>query len=67
MAMAKARIHRPITTLVVLAAIGLPLLVYASYRRDLRSAEVRIATGSQIADTACGPIEYAVAGRGQPV
>lgn len=67
MAMAKARVHRPVATLAVLAAIGLSLLVYASYRRDLRSAEEHIATGSQIADTACGPIEYAIAGRGQPV
>lgn len=65
--MARTRVRRPVTTLIVLAAISGSLLVYASYRRDLRRAEERIATGSQVAETSCGPIEYAVAGHGQPV
>ena len=34
------------------------------YQRDIQQARSRIATGSQIAQTACGPIEYAIAGDG---
>jgi pimeloyl-ACP methyl ester carboxylesterase len=39
----------------------------ADYRRDIDAARGRIATGSQIAETRCGPVEYAVAGEGPPV
>lgn len=42
-------------------------LTYSSYQRDIRQARKRVSTGSQIAQTPCGPIEYAVAGEGQPV
>ncbi len=38
-----------------------------SYRHDLDAAQQRIASGSQVADTPCGPIEYAIAGEGPPV
>lgn len=41
--------------------------VYASYRRDIAAARARVASGSLIANTPCGPIEYAVAGNGPPV
>ena len=41
--------------------------VYADYRHDIAAARERIANGSQIAETPCGPIEYAVAGEGPPV
>jgi len=37
------------------------------YRHDIEAARARIATGSQVADTACGPIEYATAGEGPPL
>jgi 2-hydroxy-6-oxonona-2,4-dienedioate hydrolase len=40
---------------------------YASYRRDIGRAYDRITTGSHIAQTRCGPIEYAVAGEGLPL
>jgi len=37
------------------------------YQRDIQQARERVASGSQIAQTPCGPIEYAVAGDGPPV
>ena len=46
-------------------AIGLP--IYAAYRRDIRAARARIASGSLLAQTRCGPIEYAIVGEGPPV
>ena len=42
-------------------------LVYAKYRSDLDAARARIATGSAVADTRCGPIEYAMVGEGPAV
>ncbi len=41
-------------------------LVYA-YNRDMRAARARIATGSALVQTDCGPIEYATAGEGVPL
>lgn len=49
-----------VATLVV-AAIGV------AYRTDLAAERERIAHASLIAQTPCGPIEYAVQGRGPPV
>ncbi len=51
------------TTLLILAS-G---LVYVQYRSDLSTARRELLAGSQIASTACGPIEYAVAGSGPAV
>ncbi|MBN1239199.1 MAG: alpha/beta hydrolase [Gammaproteobacteria bacterium] len=51
--------------LVLLAAAA--ALTHALYRRDIQSARERISTGSRIADTRCGPIEFAVAGDGLPL
>ena len=65
--MTKRRIGRSIAKLAILVLVGMSLLVFATYRRDLRQAQARLATGSSITDTACGPIEYAVAGNGLPV
>ncbi len=42
-------------------------LVTLSYQRDLNSAYARIDTGSVVAETPCGGIEYAIAGEGPPV
>jgi pimeloyl-ACP methyl ester carboxylesterase len=60
------------TKRIVWAALGLTLLtgiiwIHAGYRHDLDAARARIATGSRIAQTRCGPIEYAVAGEGPPM
>ena len=37
------------------------------YGRDLEAARQRVDSGSRIADTPCGPIEYAIRGEGQPL
>ena len=48
--------------LVILAA-----LVVFEYRSDVERARERVSSGSQIAQTKCGPIEYATAGSGPSV
>lgn len=53
--------------LAVLAVAGLFAAVYTRYQQDIRQARERISAGSRIAETPCGPIEYAVAGEGMPV
>ena len=55
------------TTAAALAALGVGLATYAAYRRDIRAARARIASGSLVAETRCGPIEYAIVGDGPPV
>jgi len=47
--------------------VGLFVLVYANYQRDIRQARERISVGSQVLETPCGQIEYAVAGNGPPL
>jgi len=64
--MAKARTIRALLTVGVLAAI-LGGLLYSGYQHDIERARERIATGSRIAETPCGSIEYAVAGNGPPL
>ena len=56
------------TALVALGAAlaGLGAAAY-SYQGAIQQARDRVANGSQIAQTPCGPIEYAVAGDGPPV
>jgi pimeloyl-ACP methyl ester carboxylesterase len=54
-------------TLFALAAAAAVLPVYASYRSEMRAAKERVAAGSQIIHTNCGPIEYATLGEGAPV
>jgi pimeloyl-ACP methyl ester carboxylesterase len=49
------------------AAAAACLLTYPRYRSDLDTARKRAASGSRIAQTRCGPVEYAVAGSGPPV
>jgi 2-hydroxy-6-oxonona-2,4-dienedioate hydrolase len=41
--------------------------VYVNYRHDVEAQRARVASGSQLAQTACGPIEYAVTGEGPAV
>ena len=53
--------------IVLLLALAAAVAVYASYRRDMDEALERISVGSRIAQTPCGPIEYASAGEGEPV
>lgn len=64
--MAMARTTRALLAVGVLAA-ALGGLLYSRYQHDIERARERIATGSRIAETPCGPIEYAVAGDGPPL
>ncbi len=41
--------------------------IYIVYARDMGRAWARVSAGSQIAQTACGPIEYAEVGTGAPI
>lgn len=56
---------------VLLAVLGIfvagVVLAYAGYRRDLAAARERIAKGSEVAQTRCGPVEYAMVGEGPAV
>jgi len=49
------------------AILGLGALSYSRYRPSLARARSRVARGSRIAASRCGPIEYAEAGAGPPV
>jgi pimeloyl-ACP methyl ester carboxylesterase len=43
-------------------------MIYARFRRDIHAARERLqGKGSQVIETACGPIEYATYGEGTPV
>jgi 2-hydroxy-6-oxonona-2,4-dienedioate hydrolase len=46
---------------------GLILFTCLGYRHDIGAAEARVSSGSQVVDTPCGQIEYAIVGRGAPV
>ncbi len=61
------RATRNISILVLLVLAGFIALACVSYERDIRRARERVTAGSHIAETACGPIEYALAGDGPPV
>ena len=61
------RLRRKAVIVVVTLVAGSGLLAYASYRPNLERARARISTGSRIAASRCGPIEYAEAGAGPPV
>ena len=39
----------------------------AAYRKDIAAARARVASGSLLASTRCGTIEYAIAGDQGPV
>lgn len=65
--MKKISAKRAVTIFIALLVAGMMVLVFTRYQRDIRQARERISTGSQIAQTPCGPIEYAVAGDGPPV
>src|SRR5215204_3835630 len=48
----------------IIAALGIATYFY---RADIQQARDRVSRGSQMAETPCGPIEYAVVGNGPPV
>lgn len=49
------------------AVVIVAAFVVDRYVEDIRAARDRVATGSLLAETPCGPIEYAVVGDGPPV
>lgn len=57
------------TVLVLLIVLFGTLLawIYVSYQRAIAQARLRVASGSKIVQTACGPIEYADVGDGPPI
>jgi pimeloyl-ACP methyl ester carboxylesterase len=64
--MVRARTRRAVLILTV-CAVAFSGWVFVSYRRDIRGACERVSTGSRVARTACGPIEYAEVGDGPPI
>lgn len=46
---------------------GLAVYLFSRFHADLRKARERVRAGSQVIQTPCGEIEYAVSGQGQPV
>jgi 2-hydroxy-6-oxonona-2,4-dienedioate hydrolase len=65
--MARVGFGRAAAILLSVLVVGLFGLIYTSYQNDIRQARERISAGSQVAQTPCGPIEYAVTGDGPPV
>ncbi|MBX3703629.1 MAG: alpha/beta fold hydrolase [Steroidobacteraceae bacterium] len=63
----RSRIVRAAWMLAAIIVAGMAAWAAASYRADILPARERIATGSLIADTRCGPIEYAATGAGPPM
>jgi 2-hydroxy-6-oxonona-2,4-dienedioate hydrolase len=61
--MPKIRIRHAALIILVAASLAVMFL----YQRDIRAARDRVSSGSRIAETPCGPIEYAVAGDGPPL
>jgi 2-hydroxy-6-oxonona-2,4-dienedioate hydrolase len=58
---------RVVARLAGLLGVAASALALSRYRRDIRRARLRAAAGSRIAETARGPVEYAMAGDGPPV
>lgn len=65
--MTASRTRRIAAAVIGLFVAGLGAWTYTTYHRDIERARARIAVGSQVAQTSCGPIEYAIAGEGPPV
>jgi pimeloyl-ACP methyl ester carboxylesterase len=54
-------------TVVGILILALAAFTYASYRRDLEHARLRVSSGSHLVSTARGLIEYTDVGKGPPV
>jgi pimeloyl-ACP methyl ester carboxylesterase len=65
--MERSRRRRSVLLVVAAIVVGAGALSYAGYRPSLDRARARVSTGSRIAATRCGPIEYAEQGDGPPV
>jgi pimeloyl-ACP methyl ester carboxylesterase len=57
--------RRRFVALCVASVLAVPLLfLWGCFARDLDAATTRLSVGSQVVQTACGPIEYASTGKG---
>jgi 2-hydroxy-6-oxonona-2,4-dienedioate hydrolase len=65
--MTTRHLRRTVFVLAALLFSALLALTYAGYRRAIGRAYERISIGSEITETPCGPIEYAVLGEGPPL
>ncbi|HEY3645425.1 MAG TPA: alpha/beta hydrolase, partial [Gammaproteobacteria bacterium] len=61
------RIGRAACALLALLSMSGCTWLVPPYRHDLAAARERIGSGSQVVETRCGPIEYAVRGEGPPL
>lgn len=57
----------PLAGAVALALVVAALVIFWHFDRDIERARVRVANGSVLVSTRCGPIEYQEAGTGVPV
>lgn len=55
---------RRIVTILGIVTVVLAVLIAIAYRRDIRAARARVASGSKLTSTPCGSIEYADEGAG---
>lgn len=62
----RRHIVRLLLAILLMIAVG-SVFVYLLYQRDLRAAKNRLASGSHLAQTACGLIEYADQGQDTPI
>lgn len=66
--MGNLRIGWLVAGVLLIAIIVVAVLVYRRCRRDIRTSQAQLKSGSsQVVDTDCGPIEYATFGEGAPV
>jgi 2-hydroxy-6-oxonona-2,4-dienedioate hydrolase len=62
-----SRWRRRLVAALAIVVVAAALYVHGRFRAELAGAQGRAAAGSQLVDTACGPIEYASAGEGAPL
>jgi 2-hydroxy-6-oxonona-2,4-dienedioate hydrolase len=65
--MRRWRLRREFLIIVAAVVAGLGAATYTRYRPSVEAARARVSTGSRIAATRCGPIEYGDIGAGAPV
>ncbi len=65
--MTRARVRSTVWAIVAIVIAGVFGFTFVAYRRDIGPARDRVATGSHVAQTPCGQIEYAQVGDGPPV
>ena len=61
------RMFKTIIVLIGIIVVAVSLLVYVSYRNDIRKAYQRIGTGSKMINTGCGLIQYTEFVEGAPM